>query len=148
MEKKGDVVTKHTFVINGEMIEGEGENFIRQHLGMPPITATGGVPQKEKDKVDPCDPDKPSAQHSKSHNWPYRTQRQNGKRQNPDLAVLPSFAFCLLLDAHLRHRIKRVRKFLRYIPQRIFCSYKLPSYGRIFSLCREIGNALDHRQIL
>jgi thiol-disulfide isomerase/thioredoxin len=60
MEKKGDVVSKHTFVINGEMIEGEGENFIRQHLGLPPIAATGGVSQKEKDKVDPCDPDKPS----------------------------------------------------------------------------------------
>ena len=58
-EKKGDVITKHTFVINGEMIEGEGENFIRQHLGLPPLQS-GGVSQKEKDKVDPCDPDKPS----------------------------------------------------------------------------------------
>jgi thiol-disulfide isomerase/thioredoxin len=59
IDKKGDTLTKHTFVINGEMIEGEGENFIRQHLGLPAI-ATGGVSQKEKDKVDPCDPDKPS----------------------------------------------------------------------------------------
>lgn len=60
MEKKGDVITKHTFVINGEMIEGEGENFVREHLGLPAIDAKGGVSQKEKDKVDPCDPDKPS----------------------------------------------------------------------------------------
>jgi len=59
MEEKGDVVTKHTFVINGEMIEGEGENFIRQHLGLPPLQ-NGGAVQKEKDKVDPCDPDKPT----------------------------------------------------------------------------------------
>jgi len=60
MEKKGDTLTKHTFVINGEMIDGEGENFIRQHLGLPPLNASGGVSQKEKDKVDPCDPTKPS----------------------------------------------------------------------------------------
>ena len=59
LEKKGDTLTKHTSVINGEMIESEGENFIRQHLGLAPL-ATGGVSQKEKDKVDPCDPDKPS----------------------------------------------------------------------------------------
>jgi thiol-disulfide isomerase/thioredoxin len=59
MEKKGDTLTKHTFVINGEMIEAEGENFIRQHLGLPALQ-NSGISQKEKDKVDPCDPDKPS----------------------------------------------------------------------------------------
>ena len=59
LDKKGDTLTKHTFVINGEMIESEGENFIRQRLGLPPLTNATGV-QKEKDKVDPCDPDKPS----------------------------------------------------------------------------------------
>src|SRR6476661_6624445 len=35
MEKKGDVLTKKTFVINGEMIEAEGEKFIRETLGLP-----------------------------------------------------------------------------------------------------------------
>ena len=60
IEKKGDTLTKHTFVINGEMIEGEGESFIREHLDLPPLGTSGGVSQKEKDKVDPCDPDKPS----------------------------------------------------------------------------------------
>ncbi|MFL6374254.1 MAG: peroxiredoxin family protein [Pyrinomonadaceae bacterium] len=60
MEKKGDTLTRHTFVINGEMIEGEGENFIREHLGLPAMDPKGGISQKEKDKVDPCDPDKPT----------------------------------------------------------------------------------------
>src|SRR5688572_26749484 len=35
MEKKGDVLVKKTQVINGEMIEAEGERFIRQKLGLP-----------------------------------------------------------------------------------------------------------------
>jgi thiol-disulfide isomerase/thioredoxin len=59
IEKKGDTLTKHTFVINGEMIDPDGEKFIRQQLGLPPL-ASAGVSQKEKDKIDPCDPDKPS----------------------------------------------------------------------------------------
>jgi thiol-disulfide isomerase/thioredoxin len=59
LDHKGNTLTKHTFVINGEMIENEGENFIRQRLGLPPL-GTAGAAQKEKDKVDPCDPDKPS----------------------------------------------------------------------------------------
>lgn len=37
MEKKGDVITKKTFVINGEMIETEGEQFIRKNLGLGPL---------------------------------------------------------------------------------------------------------------
>lgn len=37
MEKKGDVLTKKTFVINGEMIEAEGEAFIRKQLKLPPL---------------------------------------------------------------------------------------------------------------
>jgi thiol-disulfide isomerase/thioredoxin len=35
LEKKGEVVTKKTFVVNGELIEAEGETFIRKHLGLP-----------------------------------------------------------------------------------------------------------------
>ena len=37
MEKKGDVLTKKTFVINGEMIESEGEAFIRKQLKLPEL---------------------------------------------------------------------------------------------------------------
>jgi thiol-disulfide isomerase/thioredoxin len=37
MEKKGDVLTNKTFVINGEMIESEGEAFIRKQLKLPPL---------------------------------------------------------------------------------------------------------------
>ena len=35
LEKKGDVVAKKTFVVNGELIETEGEQFIRKQLGLP-----------------------------------------------------------------------------------------------------------------
>ena len=35
MEPKGDVLTRHTFVINGEIIEPDGEKFIREKLGLP-----------------------------------------------------------------------------------------------------------------
>jgi hypothetical protein len=59
MEKKGDVVTKKTFIINGEMIEGEGEKFIRENLGLPPLATKTAV--ADKDKVEPCDPDKKTA---------------------------------------------------------------------------------------
>ena len=39
MEKKGDVLTKKTFVINGEMLEAEGEAFIRKQLKLAPLEA-------------------------------------------------------------------------------------------------------------
>jgi len=35
IEKNGDVLTKKTFIINGELIEAEGEAFIRKQLGLP-----------------------------------------------------------------------------------------------------------------
>jgi thiol-disulfide isomerase/thioredoxin len=58
MEKKGDVLTKKTFVINGEMIETEGEAFIRKNLGLPAEDAK--KPEKmETGKVEVCDPAKP-----------------------------------------------------------------------------------------
>ncbi|MEP6786790.1 MAG: redoxin domain-containing protein [Acidobacteriota bacterium] len=58
MEKKGDVLTKKTFVINGELIEAEGEQFIRKQLGLPAIDPKAAT--AEKDKVEVCDPDKPA----------------------------------------------------------------------------------------
>ena len=57
MEKKGDTLTKKTFVINGEMIETEGEQFIRKNLKMPPLTpAADGKAQTSKIEV--CEEDK------------------------------------------------------------------------------------------
>jgi thiol-disulfide isomerase/thioredoxin len=54
-EKTGDVLTNRTFVINGEMIETEGEPFIRKQLGLPAVDAKGSL--AEKDKIEVCDPD-------------------------------------------------------------------------------------------
>ena len=56
MEKKGDKLVKKTFVINGEMIEAEGEKFIREKLGLPAEPAKGAIAGKEKIEV--CEPDK------------------------------------------------------------------------------------------
>jgi thiol-disulfide isomerase/thioredoxin len=56
MEKTGDVLTKKTFVINGELIEAEGEPFIRKQLGLTAIDTKGAT--AEKDKIEVCDPDK------------------------------------------------------------------------------------------
>jgi thiol-disulfide isomerase/thioredoxin len=59
IEKKGDLLTKKTFIINGEMIETEGEAFIRKQLKLPPLeqpkTASVTVSQTEV-----CDPKKPA----------------------------------------------------------------------------------------
>lgn len=57
-EKKGDTLVKRSHVINGEMIEIEGEKYIREKLGLPAVDAKGAVAGKEKAVV--CDPDKPS----------------------------------------------------------------------------------------
>ena len=55
MEKKGDTLTKKTFVINGEMIESEGEQFIRKNLGLPALEAK---PASTTDgKVEACEAD-------------------------------------------------------------------------------------------
>jgi hypothetical protein len=35
LKKDGDVLTKKTFVVNGELIEAETEAFIREKLGLP-----------------------------------------------------------------------------------------------------------------
>ncbi len=53
MEKKGDVLTKKTFVINGEVIEAEGEAFIRKHLGLPAEPKAAVAANK---KIEVCDP--------------------------------------------------------------------------------------------
>lgn len=56
IEKKGDTILKHTHVINGEMIETEGEKFIRETLGLPPIdTKTATTKPGEVEVCDPKD---------------------------------------------------------------------------------------------
>ena len=40
MEAKGDLLTKRTTIINGEMIEKEGDAFIRKNLGLPDVDAS------------------------------------------------------------------------------------------------------------
>ena len=61
MEKKGDVLTKKTFVINGEMIEAEGEKFIRERLGLPAVEAKPAAAFTTAAKVvEPCQADKPA----------------------------------------------------------------------------------------
>lgn len=57
-DKTSSVLTKKTSVINGEMIQAEGEKFIREKLGLPAVETKVAVAEKEK--VEVCDPDKPS----------------------------------------------------------------------------------------
>jgi thiol-disulfide isomerase/thioredoxin len=61
MEKKGDVLTKKTFVINGEMIEPEGEAFIRKQLKLPPLEAPKAAATAVSD-VAPATSRKPAEQ--------------------------------------------------------------------------------------
>jgi thiol-disulfide isomerase/thioredoxin len=57
--KRGDLLLSRTSVINGEMIESEGERFIRQKLGLPPIESK--LTSQDKKPVEVCDPAKPAA---------------------------------------------------------------------------------------
>ncbi|MEQ1643285.1 MAG: redoxin domain-containing protein [Pyrinomonadaceae bacterium] len=56
MEKKGDVLVTRTHIINGEMIEVEGEKFIREKLGLPAIDAKAAV--GKNGEIEVCEPDK------------------------------------------------------------------------------------------
>ncbi len=58
LEKKGDTLTKKTFIINGEMIDTEGEKFIREKLGLPEIEKKNTV--SGNGKIEACDPDRPA----------------------------------------------------------------------------------------
>jgi peroxiredoxin len=61
MEKKGDLLSKKTFVINGEMIEAEGERFIREKLGLPAAEKALTNSASAAKTVEPCVEDKPAA---------------------------------------------------------------------------------------
>lgn len=54
MFEKGDTLTKKTFVINGEMIEVEGEKFIREKLGLPAVDAKSAT--AKNGEIEICDP--------------------------------------------------------------------------------------------
>lgn len=56
LEKQGDVLVKKTSVINGEVIEPEGEKFIRQKLGLPAENVK--TTASKTGEVETCDPDK------------------------------------------------------------------------------------------
>lgn len=57
MERKGDLLVKKAHVINGEMIAAEGENFIREKLGLPALDTKVAV--GKKGEIEACDPAKP-----------------------------------------------------------------------------------------
>lgn len=59
MEKTGDTLTKKTFVINGELIEAEGDQFIRKHLGLP--AAEKKTDKAQAKKIEACE-DKKTAE--------------------------------------------------------------------------------------
>ena len=60
MEKKGDTLTKKTFVINGEMIESEAEAFIRKNLKLPPMEQS--IDKASTSKIEVCEDSKKSAE--------------------------------------------------------------------------------------
>jgi peroxiredoxin len=56
LQKKGDVLTEKTFVVNGELIETEAERFVREKLALP-------AEEKKPDKaisqtIEACEPAK------------------------------------------------------------------------------------------
>jgi thiol-disulfide isomerase/thioredoxin len=53
MEKKGDLLTKKTFVVNGELIDKEGDAFIRKALGLPAAETAGTSASRP---IEVCDP--------------------------------------------------------------------------------------------
>ena len=58
VDQKSDTLVTKTHVINGEMIEVEGEKFIREKLGLPAVDSKASV--ADKGKIEVCDPAKPA----------------------------------------------------------------------------------------
>lgn len=54
MEKAGDILTRKASVINGSMIESEGEAFIRRQLELPAIDTKIGL--RKNGKIEVCNP--------------------------------------------------------------------------------------------
>jgi len=58
IEKSGDVLLTKTDIINGELIEAEGEQYIRMKLGLPAVDIKST--SANKNEIEVCDPDKPA----------------------------------------------------------------------------------------
>jgi len=56
VEKKGEVLMKKAFVVNGELIEADVEKFVRQKLGLPAEQTKADGSQSKP--VEACDPEK------------------------------------------------------------------------------------------
>ena len=56
LEKKGDVLLKKAFVVNGELIEPETEKFIREKLGLIPEDKKAQT--AENKSIEVCEPEK------------------------------------------------------------------------------------------
>ena len=56
LEKKGDVLLKKAFIVNGELIEPEAEKFIRQKLGL--IADDKKAQTAENKPIEVCEPEK------------------------------------------------------------------------------------------
>jgi thiol-disulfide isomerase/thioredoxin len=56
-DKNGEILTTKANVVNGELIEAEGEKLIREKLGLPPEKAVSASASKTGEV---CDPDKQS----------------------------------------------------------------------------------------
>ena len=51
LKKSGDTLTEKAWVVNGELIEADTEKFIREHLGLKPVSA---LITPDKKGVEPC----------------------------------------------------------------------------------------------
>lgn len=51
LKKSGDTLTEKAWVVNGELIEADTEKFIREQLGLKPVTA---LILPDKNGVEPC----------------------------------------------------------------------------------------------
>ncbi len=54
LQKKGDILTEKTFVVNGELIEADAEAFIREKLGLPKEEKKAEVSSNKTAEV--CEP--------------------------------------------------------------------------------------------
>lgn len=61
LKKDGDTLTKNAFVVNGELVEDEAENFVRQKLGLLADAKKAATAGAKKDVMEVCAPDKNAA---------------------------------------------------------------------------------------
>jgi peroxiredoxin len=57
LNKEGKVLIEKTFVVNGELIEGETENFIREKLGLKQEQQPT-MQKSKRNVIEPCSPEK------------------------------------------------------------------------------------------